>query len=125
MSQPGPPAAAVPPAPGALRVVLFGPPGAGKSSLLGALAQSARSQEHLLNGKLTDLSHGLDDLWKRLYVEHALRTAEEVAPYPVDFAPFSGDRKTAGGGEHFGAVLLDCDGRVANGLLARAEEPGA
>src|SRR5579885_1372517 len=78
-----------------LSIVLFGLPGAGKSSLLGALAQAAQAQEHLLNGRLIDVSHGLDELRRRLYEESARRTAEEVVPYPVDFEPFNADgRKT-------------------------------
>src|SRR5579864_9200793 len=52
---------------GAVRIVLFGMPDAGKSSLLGALAQAAQTQEHLLNGHLTDLSQGLAELQRRLY----------------------------------------------------------
>ncbi len=48
-----------------LSIVLFGMPAAGKSSLLGALAQAAQAQEHLLNGRLTDVSHGLDELRRR------------------------------------------------------------
>src|SRR5579872_5060628 len=50
----------------ALRVVLFGMPDAGKSSLLGALGQAAQTQEHVLNGHLTDLSRGLADMQRRL-----------------------------------------------------------
>ena len=119
MSQPGPPATSPS---GALSIVLFGLPGAGKSSLLGALAQSARTQERLLNGRLTDRSHGLDELWKRLYVEHARRTAEEVTPYPVDFEPFASDGGRLAANKSLGAVFIDCDGRVANSLLARKEK---
>jgi len=49
-----------------LSIVLFGMPAAGKSSLLGALGQAAQAQEHLLNGRLTDVSHGLDELRRRV-----------------------------------------------------------
>jgi len=35
----------------ALRIVLFGMPDAGKSSLLGALLQAGQTQEHLLDGR--------------------------------------------------------------------------
>src|SRR6516225_788774 len=72
-----------------LSIVLFGMPAAGKSSLLGALAQAAQAQEHLLNGRLTDVSHGLDELRRRVYDESPRCTAEEVVPYPVDFEPFT------------------------------------
>jgi hypothetical protein len=98
----------------ALRIVLFGMPGAGKSSLLGALSQAAQAQEHLLNAHLNDLSHGLAELRQRLYDENGRPTAEEVVPYPVDFEPL-GD----GAQSHVAAAIIDCDGRVANDLLVR------
>ncbi len=104
-----------------LSIVLFGLPGAGKSSLLGALAQAAQAQEHLLNGHLIDVSHGLDELRRRLYEEGARRTAEEVVPYPVDFEPFRVGGRSSKNPEHVGAVFIDCDGRVANDLLVRRQ----
>lgn len=104
-----------------LSIVLFGLPAAGKSSLLGALAQAAQAQEHLLNGRLIDVSHGLDELRRRLYEENARRTAEEVVPYPVDFEPFSADSSSSKNPAHVGAVFIDCDGRVANDLLVRRQ----
>jgi GTPase SAR1 family protein len=112
-------AASKPVAPGslpkdALRIVLFGMPGAGKSSLLGALCQAAQTQEYVLNAHLNDLSHGLEQLRHRLYEEQGRPTAEEVVPYPVDFEPLGSSSP-----DHRPAVLIDCDGRVANDLLAR------
>jgi hypothetical protein len=104
-----------------LSIVLFGMPAAGKSSLLGALAQAAQAQEHLLNGRLTDVSHGLDELRRRVYDESPRRTAEEVVPYPVDFEPFGQDGNKPDVGRHVGAVVIDCDGRVANDLLVRRQ----
>jgi hypothetical protein len=98
----------------ALRIVLFGMPGAGKTSLLGALSQAAQAQEHLLNAHLNDLSQGLAGLRQQLYEEDARPTAEEVVPYPVDFEPLG-----AGSANHQPAALVDCDGRVANDLLTR------
>jgi hypothetical protein len=94
-------------------------PAAGKSSLLGALAQAAQAQEHLLNGRLNDLTHGLDELRHRLYDESPRRTAEEVVPYPVDYEPFNRDSQAVK--EHLPAVVIDCDGRVANDLLVRRQ----
>jgi hypothetical protein len=101
-----------------LHIVLFGLPGAGKSSLLGALAQAAQSQEHLLNGRLRDLSHGLDELRVRLYDASPRPTAEEVVPYPITFEPFDDVGHAEG---PVRAVVLDCDGRVANELVAHPE----
>jgi hypothetical protein len=100
----------------ALRLVVFGMPDAGKSSLLGALAQAAQTQEHLLNGHLTDTSKGLDELERRLYEGRPRETLEEVAPYPVVLEPFV---PPGSANSRLEAVLIDCDGRVANELLAR------
>lgn len=102
----------------ALRIVLFGMPDAGKSSLLGALRQASQTQEHLLNGHLTDLSSGLTELQHRLYEGTARETLEEVVPYPVTFKPFRKTSATESDGQ-IQAMLVDCDGRVANELLAR------
>src|SRR5215469_15593655 len=103
--------------PAALRIVLFGLPAAGKSSLLGALAQAAQTQEHLLNGRLIDQSGGhLTELQHRLYEERSRPTAEEVVPFAVELDPFVHDGQAQPKVE---AVIIDCDGRVANDLLAR------
>src|SRR5437016_5058624 len=74
--------------PSAQRLVLFGMPSAGKSSLLGALAQAAQSQEHLLNGHLIDASKGLAELQHRVYEDQPNETNEEIVPYPIVFEPF-------------------------------------
>jgi len=104
----------------AVRVVLFGRTDAGKSSLLGALMQAAQTQEHVLNGHLTDLSQGLAELQRRLYEEEPHGTPQEVVPYQVSFEPF--DSKRPGGAGHLiDAVLIDCDGQVANRLLDRKQ----
>jgi hypothetical protein len=121
MTEPSNPSAATSVRADDLSIVLFGLPAAGKSSLLGALAQAAQAQEHLLNGRLIDVSHGLDELRRRLYEEGARRTAEEVVPYPVDFEPFRSAGRKAKAPHHVGAVFIDCDGRVANDLLVRRQ----
>src|SRR5207253_1032359 len=95
-----------------LRIVLFGMPDAGKSSLLGALAQAAQTQEQALNGRLLDLGQGLADLQRRLYEEEPRQTVEELHPFPVAVEPLAGPGRVE-------AVLYDCDGRVANDLLSR------
>src|SRR5262245_46837126 len=122
-TQPAPATATAPADPGgdAVRVVLFGMPDAGKSSLLGALAQSAQSQERQLHGRLVDLSNGgLAELQRRLYDERPRETLEEIVPYPVAYEPFDGPRPDPS--RRRPAVLIDCDGRIANELLTRRKE---
>ncbi len=116
-----PPPAPAPVAADAVRVVLFGMPDAGKSSLLGALAQAAQTQEHVLNGKLLDQTQtqqGLIELQRRLYEDRPRETLEEVVPYAVRLEPFPPRGSTAVP-PPIDAVLFDCDGRVANELLTR------
>src|SRR5262249_31246031 len=115
--EPAPPRAPAPAGPNALRVVLFGMPAAGKTSLLGALSQAAQTQEHLLNGRLLDRAHDLAELQRRLYEEQARPTAEEVVPHPVEFEPFRPEGQPGPGKAE--VVLIDCDGGVANDLPAR------
>jgi hypothetical protein len=103
----------------ALRLVLFGMPYAGKTSLLGALVEAAQTQENVLNGELSDLGGGLAKLRACLHEEHPQVTAEEIVPYHIHFEP------RPGGGREFrgslDAVLIDSSGLVANELLFRQE----
>jgi GTPase SAR1 family protein len=103
--------------PDAVHIVLFGMPAAGKTSLLGALAQAAQTQEHLLHGRIEDRTHELQALQHQLYEEQPRRTVEEVVPYEIDFEPFPADGPAPA--QHIDAVLIDSDGRVANDLLIR------
>src|SRR5688500_14813807 len=112
-----PPATAKAVHPDMLRIVLFGMPDAGKSSLLGALAQAAQTQERALGGRLTDQTNGLAELQRRVYEERPRETLEEIIPYPIAFDPFDGTRPDHD--RRAEAVLYDCDGRVANDLLSR------
>ena len=99
----------------AYRLVLFGMPAAGKSSLLGALTQAAQNQEKVLGAKLIDKSHQLTELQRRLYEDRPHDTLEEVVPFVVMLKPLgSKGRLPAPKAE---AILFDCDGRVANELL--------
>lgn len=95
----------------AVRIVLFGMPDAGKSSLLGALAQAAHTQGRALHGHLTDLSHGLGELRNKLYEDRQTETQQEIVPYPVRFAPY--------GRPAIPFTVYDCDGRAANELLTQ------
>jgi len=101
---------------GVLRVVLFGMPDAGKSSLLGALLQSTRVQDRLLQGRVLDTANGLGELWKRVYEERQRETLEEIVPYPVVFEPYSAGPDAL---PKLNAFLYDCDGRAANELLSQ------
>lgn len=106
----------------ALRIVLFGLPAAGKSSLLGALARAARLQDtadSLLGGSLVDSSGDLQVLERQVYEEGPRQTLAEVAPFPIAIGPL------APGARPVRAVLIDCDGRVASRLLqaSLAEDP--
>src|SRR5258708_31654187 len=104
-----------------LRIVLFGMPAAGKCSLLGALAQAAQIQQHILHGRITESTHGLEELQHRLYAERPQRTADEIVPYPIRFEPFALESLNGTVTEKLDATLIDCDGRVANDLLVRRE----
>lgn len=102
-----------------LRVVLFGLPAAGKSSLLGALGLAAQSQQHLLGGKLEDRSAGLAELGRQLHEGTIRRTADEVLSYPVHYQPFAADGNASASALE--AILLDCDGRIASDLLKQRQ----
>jgi hypothetical protein len=106
-----PPARPAPVDPAALRLVLFGMPDAGKSSLLGALSQAAQTQERVLHGQLSDPTQGLSELRERVYESRQRETLDEIVPYPVRFSPY--------GQPSVPAILYDCDGRTANALLTQ------
>src|SRR5262249_41565623 len=115
-----PPETPSPPNAAALNIVLFGRPAAGKTSLLGALSEAVHAQPELLHGRLTDLSHHLDDLRSTLYAGGPPQTEEEAVPYPVDFEPFTDDQSDTA--RQVPAILIDCDGHAANVLLHKPEE---
>jgi GTPase SAR1 family protein len=89
------------------RIVLLGMTGAGKSSLLGALAQAALTQPKDLGGELTDITGGLAELQKGIYDNKQSDTLEEIASYPV----------TLHAEAMVPATLIDCDGRLAQEYL--------
>ena len=111
------PQRALPIDPAALRIVLFGMPDAGKSSLLGALGQASHTQERQLQGRLSDPWGGLAELQRRVYDEKPRETVEEIVPYPVAYEPLRG--KTPDPDRRIEAVLFDCDGRTANEILTQ------
>jgi hypothetical protein len=100
-----------------LRVVLFGLPASGKSSLLGALGQAAASQEHLLGGKLEDRSNKLSELSQPSAPEQA-PTPGEIVSYSVRYDPHPNEGVAP---RPIEAVLLDCDGQAVIELLHKEE----
>jgi GTPase SAR1 family protein len=92
------------------RLLLFGSPGAGKSSLLGALAQAAHLQAPALKGELVDKSGNLAELHKNTYGEK-LAPTETLESYNIRLAPADGHASSAD------ATLLDCSGQEALEIL--------
>src|SRR5262249_27867990 len=72
-----------------LRIVLFGPPAAAKTSLLGALSQAGQTQEQLREGKLVESAPRLARLRERLYEQQPTRTVEEVVSYDAILEPLA------------------------------------
>jgi hypothetical protein len=109
---------AIPISSSALRIVLLGLSGAGKSSLLGALAQAVEAHDHVLNFRLKDPTQHLTALQHRVYQNRPEGTAEETAPYPIHLEPFGEDGAPPAPLE---VVLVDSGGTAAGGLLARRD----
>jgi hypothetical protein len=93
-----------------LRLLLFGPPGSGKSALLGALAQVSSSQAAVLRGKVVDESGQLAGLHQATYGNALHATGDEVLPYPIRFQ--------VEGKAPIAATLVDSSGRLAEPYLA-------
>jgi hypothetical protein len=96
----------------ALRIVLFGPAGAGKTALLAALADSARTQPRLLQGHLADLSSRLTDLANLAHAGRLESTVEDGSTYPISFETFNSRLRLQ-------AFLFDCPAEVGNNLLVQ------
>jgi GTPase SAR1 family protein len=95
------------------RLLLFGPPGAGKTALLGALAQAAATQPAVLKGQLADANGAWDRLQKSAYGGGA---GPENAEVDLHLDPTEKDAAPAD------AIVLDCSGAQAQEML-KAPEP--
>jgi GTPase SAR1 family protein len=99
----------------ALRIVFLGLPGAGKSSLLGALVQAAQLQGAQLGARVIDDTQGLGQLHKGVYERGPAPTHDEVVTYPVTVEPLP-DHPAMPAGE---ALLVDSSGQTAVQLLSQ------
>lgn len=110
-------------APGSVpRIVLFGHPGSGKSSLLGALLQASDVQPDLLEAEIVDPGSRLEQLRDANYgtaridpvrtpiVTHRIR----VQPLPTEGEALPGALPIE---------IVDCDGAAANALLKHPDNP--
>jgi GTPase SAR1 family protein len=95
-----------------LRIVLFGAPGSGKSSLVGALVQAGQSQTAQLGGQLVDIGGGMAELKSQLYQKGPAPTEEDLKDYPLTLEPLA-----SGPGSRINATLTDCSGQAAAAML--------
>src|SRR5262245_7158244 len=96
----------------ALRIVLLGLPGAGKSSLLGALALAAETPDGDAGSpRLIDAPGALTELRQQVEHRHTLPTVtpEQVIPYLVAFEEHAPNAARSHLTE---ALLIDCDNGV-------------
>lgn len=102
-----------------LRILLFGAPGSGKSSLLGALAHAGEAQAAQLGGQLVDASGSMVELKQQTYQKGPASTQEPMRDYPVAVEPLPSTP-----GEATTATLTDCSGMAAQAILqAKAALP--
>jgi GTPase SAR1 family protein len=94
-----------------LHLLVFGLPGSGKSSLLGALMQTGTAQAAVLKGQIVDDTGRLAELRKSTYTESGPAATEGMAVYPLRFVP-QGREKSP-----ISATLVDGDGRLAQQYL--------
>jgi hypothetical protein len=97
------------------RLLLFGTPSAGKTSLLGALAQAAATQGALLKGQLADPDGDWGRLQKTTYADKASPT-EASESYDLRLQP------SENGAAPVEAVVTDPSGKSAQEIL-RSRQP--
>jgi hypothetical protein len=98
------------------RILLFGHPGSGKSSLLGALFQAGETQGETLGAEIIDPSGRLPLIRDHVYAGAEFHnTHTELVTYELRLRPWRVGTRAVGDP---GAVLImDCDGNAANALL--------
>jgi hypothetical protein len=101
---------------GVPRILLFGHPGSGKSSLLGALLQASDVQPERLEAEVTDPGRRLELLRDAVY--HGADTDPGRTPivtHLIHVRPLATEGEPVP--EPYPIVILDCDGAAANALL--------
>jgi hypothetical protein len=99
-------------APATPRVLLFGPPGTGKTSLLGALLQVSNTRPKALGATVEDLSGRLVMIHDHVYGDGGLElTHTELVTYTLRLTPATAELVPAE------VVLMDCDGKAALTVL--------
>jgi hypothetical protein len=97
------------------RLLLFGTPGAGKTSLLGALAQAAATQTPILKGQLADP----DGDWQRL---QNITYADKASPTAQGESHDLCLRPSVNGAQPVEAIVTDPSGKLAQEIL-KARQP--
>src|SRR5438067_13456191 len=98
------------------RILLFGHPGSGKTSLLGALLRAGETQGETLGAEVIDPSGRLSHIRDHVYAGAAFEnTRTELVTYEVRLRPWRIDSRPVM--EPMAVVLMDCDGAAANALL--------
>lgn len=101
------------------RVLLFGPPGTGKTSLLGALLRASVTQPKALGAAVADPSGRLDVIHDHIYGGRDLEgTHTELVTYTLHLTPTTAEPVPPE------VVLMDCDGKAALGVLKHPDEIG-
>ena len=102
------------------RVVLFGRSGAGKSSLLGALVEAARTQGEQLGAEIVDPEGTLEPIRTQVYTSSPSPTDSDVIAHEVRLRPWHTGAKAPT--ESGPVLLLDSAGPAVEGLLKQARD---
>lgn len=95
-----------------LRLVMFGLPSSGKSSLLGSLVQAGELHDPVLNARLVEPSPGLLDLREKLSKNHLDANVEEVTPHTLKLEPLPK-------GSPVVVEVVDSSGKAAAEMVSR------